>query len=65
MNLNQALIQLSEGRKIRLPEWIGHWEISTDESLGLIEVHTKDGEILYTPHFEKYGMREDWEVVPE
>lgn len=65
MNLNKALILLSEGNKIRLPEWAGYWSISTDESKGLIEVYTKDGETLYTPHFEKYGMREDWEVVPE
>jgi hypothetical protein len=65
MNLNKALVCLSEGRKIKLPEWEGYWEISSLEEDGLIEVHLKTGEIVYTPDFVQYGGRDDWEVIEE
>jgi hypothetical protein len=76
MTFNECFTPLVSGYKIKLPEWGGYWFMD-NQSRGVnapfteeyiksnVRVYTKDGEILATPHFEKYEHREDWEVVEE
>jgi Protein of unknown function (DUF2829) len=69
MNLQDALQAAGEGKKVKLPEWSGYWFIPSgnpceDGDLrSMIQVFTKDGDILGTPWFEKYQDRTDFEVT--
>lgn len=74
MKFEETLGALMCGYKIKLPEWKGHWYMDNADREGPepvdreyvkshIKVFTKDGEILDTPHFDKYEAREDWEIV--
>lgn len=60
MNLSEAKIALSQGEKVKLPEWSGYW---FNDSTGKTYVFTKDGNIEETPWFEKYTDRQDFEVT--
>lgn len=59
MNFEQAIQALSNGQKVRLPEWRGYWKM--DES-GSIVALTKDGE-YFEPWLDKFKDREDWEIA--
>lgn len=50
------------GTPVRLPEWIGFWFKDTD---GKIKVFNRIGDILDTPNYDNYSMRNDWEIVTE
>jgi len=64
MTLNEALVSLYYGDKIKLPEWGGYWiKSAAPYANGLIEVNLKTGEKVYTPDFAQYGDRDDWEVM--
>lgn len=68
MNYLDALRELSDGKKVKLPEWSGYWFLDKDSNPELhiekrIRVLTKDGDILDTPWCEKYKNREDWAVT--
>lgn len=72
MNLQDALISMASGTKVKLPEWIGYWFIPT-EALAksqpgthpsqLVHVFTKTGDVLNTPWLDKYKDRDDFEVT--
>lgn len=57
MNFEEALKKLDEGKKIKLPEWQGHWFKKENQ----IFVETRTGEILNTPYIEDNKNRTDWE----
>lgn len=57
MNFEEVLKKLDEGKKVKLPEWQGHW-FKKD---GNILVESRTGEILNTPFMEDYKNRTDWE----
>ena len=59
LNFGQALEALNEGKKIKVPEWKGYWF----KQAGMVKVHTAEGEIIDTPHFQQYIFRTDWEVI--
>ena len=44
---------------VKLPEWKGFWLKAGEE----VFVFTKDGKLLNTPDYEKFGDRKDWELV--
>jgi len=56
---SEALRELKEGKKVRLPEWTGYWFQEDDK----IKVFTRTGEILETPHYHKFEDRNDWQVT--
>ena len=57
MNFEEALKKLDEGKKVKLPEWQGHWFQKGNQ----IFVESRTGEILNTPFLEDYKNRTDWE----
>jgi hypothetical protein len=61
MNINEALSVLRDGGKVRLPEWTGYWFMEN----GKIKVFTRTGDILETPNFDNYSMRQDWVVADD
>lgn len=75
MKFEQALTKMVNGQKVKLPEWVGYWfipddyafdtDLTTEDIKEAVHVYTKDGDVLTTPHFDKYEAREDWEVMPE
>ncbi len=60
LSYQEAISALHEGYMVKLPEWIGHW--FADEN-GSIKVFTRAGDILNTPHYDHYNMRQDWEIT--
>lgn len=55
-----------DGKKVKLPEWIGYWWIPKVLSGSIeksIRVLTKNGDILDTPWVDKYRHRNDWEIT--
>jgi Protein of unknown function (DUF2829) len=59
MDFLAALDALKEGKKVKLPEWTGHWFME----VGNIKVLTGNCTVLDTPHLEDYKHRTDWEVT--
>lgn len=57
MNFEQAQDALAKGQKVKLSDWSGYWFSNN----GQIMVFTKDGDILDTPHIDRYKDRDDWE----
>ena len=57
MNFEEALKKLDEGKKVKLPEWQGHWFQKGNQ----IFVEARTGDILDTPFMEDYKNRTDWE----
>lgn len=55
-----AIDALAAGKAIALPEWEGFWFLA--ERTGVI-VFTKEGQLLNTPMYDEYLMREDWSIV--
>ena len=45
MNFKSALSLMKQGYKVKLPSWAGYW--CYDIERGAIEIHTKDGQVLY------------------
>lgn len=60
LSYQEAVSALHEGYMIKLPEWTGHWFI--DEN-GSVKVFTRTGEVLDTPNYDHYNMRQDWEIT--
>lgn len=70
-----AISALSNGNKVKLPEWTGYWfahipdqktinEFDVQKGTHLqIMVMTKDGEVIDTPWIDQYRDRTDWEVT--
>lgn len=58
MNFQEALAALNEGKKVRLSDWIGYWFKDENQN---IKVFTRNGDILDTPHIDRYKERDDWE----
>lgn len=64
MTLNEALVHINYGDKIKLPEWEGYWFKNEDPNVyAVISVKLKTGEVVHTPDFAQYGGRDDWQVV--
>ncbi len=59
MNFTEALQTLDQGKKVKLPEWIGYWFKEDNKIL----VHTRIGEILDSPYLEDYKNRTDWQIT--
>jgi hypothetical protein len=59
MDFGEALKELNEGKKIKVPEWKGYWF----KESGMVKVMTAEGNVLETPHFQQYIFRMDWEFV--
>jgi len=59
MDFLSALDALREGKKVKLPEWTGHWFMEGDQ----IKVLTGNCTVLDTPYLEDYKNRTDWEVT--
>lgn len=51
---------LLQGYEVKLPEWQGYWKMN--EKQDGIEVHTKDGKVLDTPHI-MYTFHNNWEIA--
>ncbi len=74
MNYTEARNELMKGEKIKLPEWVGYWYgephpvVNKTYSKGdkvpmTIMVLTGNGDILDTPHIDRYEDRDDWEIT--
>jgi hypothetical protein len=67
MNYRDAFFAMQEGKKVKLPEWIGYWWMPDINFSGdrekCIRVLTKSGDILDTPWIDKYRSRDDWEIT--
>lgn len=61
LDFTEAMSALADGHKVRLPEWTGYWFQQGND----IKVFSRTGDILDTPHWKFYGMREDWSIVTE
>lgn len=59
LNYEEAKQALAKGFKVKLPEWTGYW-FNED---GKIKVFTRIGEILDTPDYDSFSMRNGWEVT--
>lgn len=59
LDFTEAMAALAEGFKVRLPEWTGYWFQRGKD----IAVFSRTGDILDTPNWKHYAMREDWEIV--
>lgn len=59
LSYSEAHAALDSGKKVKLPEWTGYWFKKNDK----VMVLTGDGEILTTPHFEKFKDRNDWLIT--
>jgi hypothetical protein len=59
MNFEQAIEALTQGEKVKLPEWEGYWFKEENE----IKVFTRKGEILESPYLNDYKNRTDWEIT--
>lgn len=59
LNYTEAMEALSKGFKLKLPEWIGYWFKEDDK----VKVFTRTGEILLTPDYDHFNMRNDWEIT--
>ena len=59
MTLEEALLHTLKGEKIKLPEWSGYW-FRED---GRLRVFCKNGDIVDTPHYDKYNHRTDWQIT--
>lgn len=63
MNIEEAVVTVLLGKKVKLPEWTGYW--FRDEDGKTVKVLTKDGEILDSPWIEKYKDRDDFFIMEE
>lgn len=61
LDFTEAMSALADGHKVRLPEWTGYWFQQGKD----IKVFSRTGDILDTPNWKHYGMREDWSIVTE
>lgn len=61
LDFTEAMSALADGHKVRLPEWTGYWFQQGKD----IKVFTRTGDVLDTPHWKFYAMREDWSIVTE
>lgn len=59
MNFDHAKQAMLDGHKVKLPEWTGYWFGDGPN----IKVFTKNGDILDTPHIDKYKDRDDWMIL--
>lgn len=59
MNFAQAVDLLNEGKKVRLPEWVGYW--FSDPEKGYM-AFTRTGDIVKAD-VPKFLNRDDWEEV--
>jgi hypothetical protein len=59
LNYQEAMEALGKGYKVRLPEWIGYWFKEDDK----VKVFNRTGDILLTPDYDSFNMRNDWEVT--
>lgn len=59
MKFGEALEAIKEGKKVKLPEWVGYWFKKNGE----IWVHLESGEDVNTPWFKETIFREDWQIV--
>lgn len=59
LSFPEAMEALEQGHKIKLPEWTGYW-FKKD---GKVLVLTKQGDLLNTPHFVTYSLRDDWQIT--
>jgi len=67
MNLQEAIIEMASGKKVKLPEWMGYWfipdgNVSSDPADD-IKVFTRVGDILNSPWIDKYSTRDDFEIT--
>ncbi len=74
MDLDQAIREMVQGHKVKLPEWGGYWYLPEDKRNGPmptaimhwyddIHVFTKQGDILTTAWVDKYKERDDFELT--
>ena len=59
MDFLSALDALKEGKKVKLPEWTGHWFMEGES----MKVMTGNCIVLNTPYVEDYKNRTDWEIT--
>lgn len=65
MLFKEAFECMKEGKKVRLPEWIGYWMITNDK----IYIHCSDGKLMDFCETQNpietvsFMMRDDWEIV--
>lgn len=59
MNFEQAKEAMINGHKVKLPEWTGYW-FGDGANIGVL---AKNGDVLDTPHINKYKDRDDWEIT--
>jgi hypothetical protein len=68
MTLQEAIVAMQSGKKVKLPEWEGYWFMiggqyeKEDDRLN-VRVFTKTGDVLDTPWFDKYDRRDDFEIT--
>lgn len=61
LDFTEAMKAITEGFKVRIPEWTGYWFRNGKD----ISVLTRTGDIINTPNFNNYVMRDDWQIVTE
>lgn len=60
LSYQEAITAIHEGYMVKLPEWTGYW--FSDEN-GSVKVFTRTGDILNTPNYDHYNMRQDWSIT--
>lgn len=75
MTFKQAVLEMQNGEKVKLPEWVGYWfmQFPDDAVCGkpgilsdfeqYLYVMTKSGDILNTPWVHEYSHRRDWQIT--
>ena len=61
LTYEEAKQLILQGYNVKLPPWKGYWTKSTKD-VGGIEVHLKNGDIVYTPDI-KYTFYDNWEIA--
>lgn len=61
LDFTEAMKAITEGFKVRIPEWTGYWFRNGKD----ISVLTRTGDVINTPNFNNYVMRDDWQIVTE
>jgi len=61
LTYEEAKQLILQGYNVKLPTWEGYWTKSTKD-VGGIEVHLKNGDIVYTPDI-KYTFYDNWEIA--
>jgi hypothetical protein len=67
MNFEQALKEMKQGKKVKLPNWEGYWQWENDS----IKMYCKDGRVLDIRKMEDVGytmsniVSDEWVIAGE